>query len=174
MKTKQTVIPVEIKTDTAHEMGNESELARQQIELASFYLQSLFNSIKYLASDLESRVEEKEQEYCYDLRNLSDIGYAVSNSIFAAVSVFEDVENDIRQSEKVDETAKPMFRQTELLAVRLSDILTESELPKGIYNALIHAVSELYNESDSDALNDFESSPEYLKAVFSAHAKKNE
>jgi hypothetical protein len=169
MKTEQTEIPVNIQTDYTHESGNELENARQQIELSSFYLQSLFNSIKYLASDLESRVEEKEQEYCYDLRNLSEIGYAVCGSIFRAVSVFEDIENDIRESEKVDETAKPMFKQTDLLTVRLSEILNDSELPVSIYNAFMSALDDVRNElssADAQELEKYETSPEYLKAVF--------
>ncbi len=131
MKTKQTFIPVEIKTDYTHESGNEMELARQQIELASLYLHSLFNSIKYLASDLESRVSEKESEHCYDLRNLADIGYAVCNSIFRASSEIE-----------TGEQPKAVLTVAEMI----SKLITSPDVPTPISDGISQVMTDFHNE----------------------------
>lgn len=137
MKTKQTKIPVEIASDYAHESGNELEQARQQIELSSFYLQTLFNSVKHLASRLESRVDEKERENCVDLHNLADIGYAVSNTIFAALSKIEPDAHETPEAEQP---------KTESLAERISYLINSDDVPEFISDGISEVMSEFFNE----------------------------
>jgi hypothetical protein len=138
MKTKQTKIPVEIATEYTHEIGNELEFARQQIELSSFYLQSLFNSIKHSAAQLETEVDEKQKETCSDLMSLSEIGYAVSNSVFAAVSHFETSEN---KTETNDAT------QTALsVAEMLSFLINDESVPEYISDGISQVMTDFFND----------------------------
>jgi hypothetical protein len=175
MKTEQTKIPVEIQTDYTHEQGNELEAARQQIELSSFYLQSLFNSIKHLASDLESKVEEKETEYCYDLRNLADIGYSVGNSIFAAVSIFETAENDTRQNtesaivaDAESETRQPESVQS--IAQMISHLITSEKVPTPISDGVSQVMIDFFNEHiDQTEFNDEANSPAHIERLLRAY-----
>jgi len=161
MKTKQTIIPVEIHTDYTHERGNKPELARQRIELSGFYLQSLFNSIKYLASALESQVEEKDHEYCYDLRNLSDIGYAVCNSIFRAASKVETSQtNDAPQNNLS-------------IAEMLSFLINSEDVPEYISDGISQVMTDFFNDEvdQSDFVKETHSAA-YIERLLNAQRKE--
>lgn len=178
MKTNQTFISVSIPTEYTHERGNEFEQARQQIELSSFYLQSLFNSIKHSAAHFESHFDEQGQEFCNDLRNLAEIGYSVSGSIFASLSVFEPdfsqrIENKIDTDSDFNHFDSLEDAPTDTLALALSEVLRNENLPTDIHIALQNALNDAYNGGIPDAIKDYESSPEYLKAILEA-CKEND
>jgi hypothetical protein len=177
MKTTETKIPVTIFTGYQHPKGNDLEIARQQIEKAVLYIESLFNLIKLSSEFLEESNDYRMQHYGGDLQHISEIGYGVADSILTSMTVFTGVISDIEESRRIDETAKPMFKQTDLLAVRLSEILNDAALPVGIYNAFMSALDDVRNElpsAETQELEKYETSPEYLKTVFAALKNKTE
>jgi hypothetical protein len=184
MKTNRTFIPVSIATNSDHRRGNQIEQARQQIQAASFYLQSLFNSIKHVASHLEAEVDEQSQETCCDLQSIAEIGYAVSNSIFAAVSEIETAMGEMNQNQQPLESvgSEPETgviaaldeADTDTLALALSEVLRNENLPTDIYIALQNALNDAYNGGIPQAIRDYESSPEYLKVILDACRKNDD
>ncbi len=94
--------------------------------------------------------------------------------------MFETTENEMRQTDEneiaadSDNFAALDESDTDTLALALSEVLRHENLPIGIYNAINRAVDDVYNETETDVLTKFETSAEYLKAVFSAHVKKSE
>jgi len=172
MKTNQTFISVSIPTDYTHERGNELEQARQQIELASFYLQSLFNSIKHSAANLESRFDGQGQEFCNDLRNLSDIGYSVSGSIFASLSVFEtDAQLTTETSTNTDAASEIREPQTALtIAEMISKLITGKDVPAPISDGISQVMIDFHNEhvDQTEFINE-NYSPVFINRLINAY-----
>lgn len=56
---------------------------------------------------------------------------------------------------------------------QLSEILKNPHLPTEIHNAILRGIDDVSNNADSGALEQFETSPEYLEAIFSAYEAKN-
>jgi hypothetical protein len=176
---RHTTLPVEIPTGFEHE--HEIERARQQIEKTSVYLQSLFNLIKLSAHSFEVINKKDVGEYLEDLTQVSELGRGIAASLFDSILVFEDVEKDIQESNRVINDA-PIESEnfgtleeadTDTLALALSEVLRNENLPTGIYDALQDALNDAYNGGIPQVIRDYETSPEYLKAVFESYRTKH-
>lgn len=91
MKGKILILPVQIRTNSPLESKSELETAGAQIELGVLYLESIFNLIGFAAREVESRDKEDCQEFCLDLANISQVGYAVADAIMNASQAFHSV-----------------------------------------------------------------------------------
>jgi len=136
MKKTQTTLPIDILTDYEHERGNDFERARQQIELAGLYLQSIFNTIKRSAlyTDGEFAHDENDtvRNFCGDMIHHAEIGNALLMMIWKNISEMEQPreieENEIENSDRVlgaSETAE-----------RLERLLNSDDTPDALKDAL--------------------------------------
>ena len=65
-----------------------------------------------------------------------------------------------------DLSAHPVECQSlDKLAVQISEVLKNPDLPVELYNAIMHGTDEIVNTSDLDVSARFETSPEHIKAV---------
>lgn len=174
----ETVIQLNILTGYKNEATGilgDVRAARQRIEKTAFYVDSLFSLIKI------SKVAVIEQDfdgaqmvdYLDDIELVCELGSSLSGSLLSSIAPVERIESDIEESERGDERPsraepKELFNVGNL-ADELSAILRTPELPEEIFNSLMHFLNDLYNKSDAKALNDFETSPEYIGSIFSAY-----
>ena len=96
--------------------------------------------------------------------NTCEIGYGLADSIMASTSCLTEFIPD----EVKTDTAAP---ELDSLANRLSYLLTDDDLPTPIYNAIMRGVSDIGNTQYNEFLAQFETSPEYLSAVFAKYKR---
>jgi len=138
----------------------------EQMEMACLSLLNIFSSL-YTSALTASDDEERFQEITIDL---SKIGTAFVDSVRENLSHF--IEPDEDKELNADELLNiSEFIEPEDLAVSLSKILNNPEMPITLYNSLQNAIAETYSGGDNDILNQFESSPEFMKAVIDACRK---
>ena len=125
----------------------------EQIEQSCLYLLSIFEALN---TDLTS---DEHRLSTGTIANFSQIGAAFVDAVYANISNFVESETGNLEIEKVD------------LAVALSQILNDSNLPITLYNRLQNAIAEAYTGGDNERLNQFESSPEFMRAVIEASQK---
>ena len=164
---KVTKLPILINTGYVNDSGDDLREARQQIEKVAHYIESLFNLIKNSQSIcVESNSDEKIQQFLEDAETVSEIGIALALSIHDSVMPILRVEGCIDFNNQVVNDVSEPVPATDCLAGSLSIILNDPDLPDPVYNAIKRALGDLANEN-SDALEKLESSPEYLKKLFS-------
>ena len=170
MKNKyiKTEIPITIITDDEHKTGDQLELTRQQIERASFYTQSLFNSINYSLETLPDFADNKLQAVIEAARHLCEIGYAVADSILASTSNLTEF---IPDEFKEIETEKDLSD----LARMISVLLNNPNTPKPIQKGLSTVMADFFNyQVDQDDFADDIDSPEYIARMLESYRGKNQ
>lgn len=188
MKTKKTELKLLILTDDEYPADDYVEGLSRQSEQAAFYLMSIFNLIKTSARFNEAGESDEIPFFCNDLIRISEIGYSLCGLIWTSAENLRDFQNDRSDAPSVEtDTIEPESSlpdaepanfgtldeaDTDTLALALSEVLRNENLPIGIYNAINRAARDIHNETDTDVLIKFETSPEYLQAVFAAHVKK--
>ena len=157
MKRIKTELPITIVTDDEYKQGDNLEMTRQRIEQAAFYVISLFNTVRYTLENLPDFQERKLEEAVWDARRTCELGYAIADTILASASCLTEFQPD-------DVAAEP-----ETLANQISYLLNNPDLPTPIYNAVMQGVADIGNAQSNEILENFETSPEYLKAVFAKY-----
>jgi hypothetical protein len=181
----KTELEVYIETDYEH--SDKFEGTRQRIEKAAFYTQSLFSVIKLANTNFESVTNEKDAEnYIENLNNLCELGSGLAFSVFREASNFSlykfnenktvELEDYTEFNNVADEDLPIKIRETDELeaddlAEVLSQILNNPNLPITLYTALQNAIGDILKGNADDLLNQFESSPEFLRAVIKSCQK---
>lgn len=178
-ETTETKIPVNIETGYIHASGNQIREATQRIEKTALHIESLFNLIKASSFNAVAQSSEAYQlnKILEDVQNVSELGSSLALSIFESILPISQVENDLDESNRIINNipadAVATRPQTDALAVQMSELLNNPDLPHSIYNALMSALNDVYNSQKDAALENYETSPEYLKVMF-AGAKSTE
>lgn len=129
---KRTEINLTVLTDYTHPETDTIERVRQEIETASFHLQTLFHFIKRSATAFTE--PEKTEEFCGDLINFADLGEGLALSIWKSISDLQTT----GESETL-----------ESLAAQISKILKNPLLPERLYNVLTDELAVVEIDTDS-------------------------
>jgi hypothetical protein len=132
----------------------------EQIEKASVILANIFGVLRSNAEFPEN--SEKFQD---ETVSLSQIGEALVYSIYENVSNFIEPDENKEFTDTDNLLNTSQLIETENLAVSLSQILNNPAMPITLYNSLQNAIAEAYSGGNGEVLNQFESSPEFMKAV---------
>ena len=164
MKKIQTTLPIDILTDYEHAGDDKNESARQQIEHAGLYLQSIFNTIKRSALHTDGEFSNVESDtvrnFCGDLIHFSEIGNALLMLIWKNISDIGDrqpktiAENDIEKPAAL------------VLAERLSALALDEQVPPPIRDGIEQTLNDFFNEHIAqETLNAKTLSPEYIREM---------
>ncbi len=118
-------------------------------------------SLPQFAEDLQEHIYRETISY-------SDASINWKRDILASRGLGE---YGIEQNKKADRCILDMPEQSEesrhrdALALQISEVLKNPNLPVELYNAILHGTDDIINESSSDVSERFETSPEHIKAV---------
>ena len=139
MPKVETIIPVKIETGYRHEEDNQFEEARQRLEKAALYLESIFNLINLSAQAFEVVGEKYLNQYLDDLTHISELGNALASSIFDSTMPYLQVEFDTKKSNQFqNEDTSEVLDLSQMttaegecidLAEHLSAILKDERVP---------------------------------------------
>ena len=173
----KTELEVYIETDYTHE--NKFEAARQKIEKAAFYTQSLFKVIRLANVNFESITDDGDaqdaEHYIEDLNNLCEIGSGLAFSVFREVSNFSlfkftETENQTEVSEIENQKSYTGKPEIDNLAIQISSLLNHPKLPQELYDHLSDAITDFFNaDIDQTEINEYHKSPEYLAKILDGY-----
>ena len=164
MKKTQTALPIDVLTDYEHLKGDDFERARQQIEHAGLYLQSIFNTIKRSALHTDGEFSSVESDtvrnFCGDMIHFSEIGNALLMLIWKNVSDIGDYERTPMVENEIEKPA------AQILAERLSDLALNAVVPPPIRDGIEQILNDFFNDHiDQESINNQTLSPEYIREM---------
>jgi len=170
MSKIQTNLDLTLESTFEHEKGDVLESVRQQVEVGIFHLQTLFKMAKRSAENINSTLDDESgdiEEFLYDVRNTSDLGYAVTMSIWKAISELTELQMKDYQPNEIEKPIEKVLGANKT-AERLETLLNSDDAPdalKASLFALLDAESFEQNLTFNDSRIIKQSFPLLLESI---------
>lgn len=166
-KLEETTININVRTGLMH--NNKADEAHTRITFAGFYINAM-NYFVRLALDTRKDMGSDEVVFENDVKLFENLQY-ITTITEAFSEWLPDYASDLAKNSTANEMqALDLSEQSEdcqrlNLAVQISEVLRNPNLPVEMYNAILHGADDIVNTSDLDACGKYETSPEHIKAV---------
>jgi glycosyltransferase involved in cell wall biosynthesis len=171
-KLEETKLTISLRTGVMHR--NKQEKAHTQNDYTSYYIGAINYFIR-IALEAESLLELQTDSKAFlndarfreNLQLLVQISEGLAEWLpdySSAMRECADVKEADGENEQVSD-APEHHPDLDALALQISEVLKNPNLPVELYNAILHGADDIINEPSSDVSERFETSPEHIKAV---------